>query len=195
MPTPAALSAAAVQAKLALIDRRFAVKDPFEAQLGQSSATVSARQPLATAPAVKTSQFVAKDPFKAQLGLASGDAVAAVPALATAPPVSKPKLATVSTKAPTSGYIVVLRSLDTKAAGLRELKNAHAQRLRLGGAALLLQVHDAAARLLGRLRPVPDRAGRNGRHGSRPQQRLPVRLPADRKAVTAPAQVTPTPNR
>ena len=32
----------------------------------------------------------------------------------------------VSTSAPTSGYIVVLRSLDTKSAGLRELKRAHA---------------------------------------------------------------------
>ncbi len=123
----------AARAKLALIDRRFPVKDPFEAQLGDSAATVSVNQPFATAPAVRSSHFVAKDPFKAQLGVDAGQAVTAVP-IATGPAVSAPASGLTSegvpaggatAAAPTSGYIVVLRSLDSKAAGLEELKLAH----------------------------------------------------------------------
>jgi hypothetical protein len=126
----------AVHAKLALIDRRFPEKDPFEAQLGQSAATVSVREPFAIAPSVRTSHFVTKNPFKAQLGVEAGQAVAAVP-IATGPALSAPASGLTSTgstttttggvaaAAPTSGYIVVLRSLDSKAAGLGELKLAH----------------------------------------------------------------------
>jgi hypothetical protein len=128
----------AARAKLALIDRRFPEKDPFVAQLGQSSATVSIRQPFATAPAVRSSGFVAKDPFKSQLGVEAGQAVAAVP-IATGPAVSAPASGLTSggspagstktggsmSTAPTSGFIVVLRSLDSKSAGLEELKLAH----------------------------------------------------------------------
>jgi hypothetical protein len=128
----------AARAKLALIDRRFPEKDPFVAQLGQSSATVSIGQPFATPPAVRSSNFVAKDPFKVQLGVEAGQAVPAVP-IATGPAVSAPasgltstgsttggsKTAGSTSAAPTSGFIVVLRSLDSKAAGLQELKLAH----------------------------------------------------------------------
>jgi hypothetical protein len=121
-----AASAAAVRAKLALIDRQFPAKDPFVVQLGQSSATVAKLQPFATAPSVKASHFVSKDPFKAQVGLAAGEAVAAVPAVATGPSVTPAKSSGVTTKAPTSGYIVVLRSLDSKGEGLSELRRAHA---------------------------------------------------------------------
>ena len=85
---------------------------------------------------MRTSNFVAKNPFKAQLGVDAGQAVPAVP-IATGPGVAAPasgltstgstttKTSGVATSAPTSGFIVVLRSLDSRAAGLEELKLAH----------------------------------------------------------------------
>jgi len=130
-PAVATQTPAQVRKKLSLIDRRFSPKDPFEAQLGQSAATVSARQPLATGPSVRASHFVSKDPFKAQLGVEAGDAAPAVPAQ-PAKPVQAAKPAkpvkpspAVQYAAPTSGYIVVLQSLDSKSSGLAELRRAH----------------------------------------------------------------------
>ena len=56
-------------------------------------------------------------PFKAQLGLAAGDAVQAIdPLLRRARPFPAATPTGVTSKAPTSGYIVVLRSLPTKKA-------------------------------------------------------------------------------
>ena len=145
---------------------------------------------------MKTSHFAAKDPFKAQLGLASsrygrrrsypGDA-------ASGAPVDRPLK--VSTSAPTSGYIVVLRSLDTKSAGLRELRRAHANgfpsaellfsskytTLRRGYWVVYVRYPTAKGATAGAARA----------HGTR----LPVGLPAHRQAVTPATQVTPTPNR
>ena len=103
-------------------------KDPFEAQLGANTAVATGMQPLAHGPAVHSSHFVVKNPFKAQIG-APVNATPAAP-LATPPPVTSTKAAH-KAKASTSspGYIVILRSLDSKAAAQREVKKAHAKGL------------------------------------------------------------------
>ena len=103
-------------------------KDPFQAQLGANTAVATGMQPLAHGPAVHSSHFVVKNPFKAQIG-APVNATPAAP-LATPPPVTSTKAAhkaKPSTSSP--GYIVILRSLDSKAAAQREVKKAHAKGL------------------------------------------------------------------
>ena len=112
-------------------------KDPFQPQLDANGSVTSVSQPPARAPHVRPSHFVVKDPFKVQVG-APANAAPAVP-LATPPPVtsatstrkSTPKHAT----AAPLGYIVILRSLDSKAAARQEVQKAHAQGLT--GAAIL----------------------------------------------------------
>jgi SPOR domain len=104
-------------------------KDPFQAQLGANTAVSTASQPFTHGPRVRASHFVVKDPFKVQIG-APANAAPAAP-LATPPPVTSAK-ATHKTSTGTnasSGYIVILRSLDSKAAALQEVKKAHAKGL------------------------------------------------------------------
>lgn len=109
-------------------------KNPFTPQLSVGAVPTTNTPPFGKAPAVRGSHFKLKDPFKAQLAVAA-------PAVTTAPlaqptqtvkpvPVSKPKV--VASPAP-YGYIVILRSLDTKAAGLSEVKRAHAAGLTSAG--------------------------------------------------------------
>jgi hypothetical protein len=104
-------------------------KDPFQAQLGANTAVSTGMQPLTHGPAVRHSHFVAKNPFKVQIGAPSNAAPAAP--LATPPPVTTAKAthkASTGTNA-SSGYIVILRSLDTKVAAQQEVKKAHAKGL------------------------------------------------------------------
>jgi SPOR domain len=103
-------------------------KNPFQAQLGANTGVTTGTQPLAHGPRVRSSHFAVKNPFKAQLG-APVNATPAAP-LATPPPVTSTK-ATHKAAAASSpfGYIVILRSLDSKAAAQREVKKAHAKGL------------------------------------------------------------------
>ena len=103
-------------------------KDPFVAQLGANTGVSTGTQPLTHGPGVRQSHFVVKDPFKAQIG-APANATPTAP-LATPPPVTSTK-ATHKAAASTSaaGYIVILRSLDSKAAAQQEVKKAHAKGL------------------------------------------------------------------
>jgi hypothetical protein len=103
-------------------------KDPFQAQLGANTAVTTGTQPLAHGPAVRTSHFVVKDPFKVQIG-APVNAAPAAP-LATPPTVTSTKAThQAAGSSATLGYIVILRSLDSKAAALQEVKKAHAKGL------------------------------------------------------------------
>jgi SPOR domain len=103
-------------------------KDPFQAQLGGATSVTTGQQPLAHGPAVRNSHFVVKDPFKAQIG-APANAAPAAP-LATPPSVTAAKAThTASVGATSSGYIVILRSLDTKATAQQEVKKARAHGL------------------------------------------------------------------
>lgn len=108
---------------------RLSTKDPFKAQL-DTGAAGTATQPMGQAPAVRLKHFVSKDPFKAQLG-----EVTATPVAPLATPVPVSSLAPVKHKsgakaaAAPYGFIVILRSLDTKAAGQSEVKKARAKGL------------------------------------------------------------------
>lgn len=106
-------------------------KDPFKAQLATVASTTGS-QPWGAAPAVRTSHFKSKDPFKVQLG-----EVAAAPMapLASPVPVSSPTPVKhkSSATAASHGFIIILRSLDTKAAGQREVRKAHASGLSTAG--------------------------------------------------------------
>ena len=110
-------------------------KNPFTPQLSPGAVPTTNTAPLGKGPAVRASHFKLKDPFKAQL-VVPGSSLAATaplaqPSHAVKPvPVSKPKV--VAAAAP-YGYIVILRSLDTKAAGLSEVKRAHAAGLTSAG--------------------------------------------------------------
>jgi SPOR domain len=109
-------------------------KNPFQPQLGANTSVTTGVQPLTHGPAVRSSHFVVKNPFKAQIG-APTNATPAAP-LATPPPVTSTRTAH-KAKAATSplGYIVILRSLDSKRAAQQEVKKAHAKGLT--GAAIL----------------------------------------------------------
>ena len=104
-------------------------KDPFRRSSAQIPRSTTGMQPLAHGPAVHSSHFVVKNPFKAQIG-APANATPAAP-LATPPPVTSTKATHKSPKRPPrrSGYIVILRSLDSKAAAQQEVKKAHAKGL------------------------------------------------------------------
>ena len=110
-------------------------KDPFQAQLGADTAVSTTTQPFTHGPRVRASHFVGKDPFKVQIG-APANAAPAAP-LATPPTVSTTKATHKSSTSATasSGYIVILRSLDSKAAAQQEVKKAHAHGL--SGASIL----------------------------------------------------------
>ncbi len=106
-------------------------KDPFQAQLGTSVTPTPAPTP-AKAPKVRTSHFVSKNPFKVQVG-AVVNASPAAP-LAKAPSVTPAKTSHKATTPPKHsaaplGYIVILRSVDTKAAAQQEARKARAQGL------------------------------------------------------------------
>jgi hypothetical protein len=108
---------------------RLSAKDPFKAQLETGGSTAGTQQ-MGNAPAVRLKHFVSKNPFKAQLGEVTAAPVAP---LATPVPVSslapvKHKKGAAAAAAP-YGFIVILRSLDTKAAGKSELRKAHAKGL------------------------------------------------------------------
>jgi len=108
------------------------LKDPFTPQLTQGAAPSTGASPFGKAPAVRASHFKLKDPFKAQLVVAAPSttiAPLAQPTHAVKPvPRSKPAAA-----AAPYGYVVILRSLDTKAAGLSEVRRAHAAGLTSAG--------------------------------------------------------------
>ena len=131
-PSPAAITPAQVQHDLKVI-AKLPTKDPFQAQLAGGSIATSGTQPLAASPRVRLSHFVSKDPFKAQVGQVTSPAATQTATPATPPPVTK--TASSSKASAPFGYIVILRSLDTKAAGKSELKKARAHGLR--GAGLL----------------------------------------------------------
>jgi len=125
----AAPSAELVRSELRAI-RRLPSKDPFQAQLGANTAVTTGMQPLKHGPAVRAKHFVAKDPFKAQIG-APVNAAPAAP-LAKAPSVTPTKAVAVhktSTASASSGYIVILRSLDSKASAQQEVRKARAHGL------------------------------------------------------------------
>ncbi len=108
---------------------KLSTKDPFRPQLVQNSAASSAGPKFAHGPAVRAKHFVTKNPFKAQLG-APAQTAAAAP-LATPPhvtPASSSQHSSSASKAP-AGYIVILRSLDSRASAEQEVKKAHAQGL------------------------------------------------------------------
>jgi hypothetical protein len=128
-------TAAAVRDDLIAI-AKLPSKDPFKPQLDANGSVTTASQPLARAPHVRLSHFVVKDPFKIQVG-APASAAPAVP-LATPPPVTSATSTKHKSTKPTAaslGYIVILRSLDSKAAATQEVRKAHAHGL--AGAAIL----------------------------------------------------------
>jgi cell division septation protein DedD len=127
------ISAAQAKHDLAVIARNYPTKDPFEVQI--SNGTTATSQPAPTipkAPSVRRSHFVVKDPFKTQVSDGTTSPSSSAPTFATPPPVKTPKVHKTATAAP-FGYIVILRSLDSKAAALREVKAAHAQGLKSAG--------------------------------------------------------------
>jgi hypothetical protein len=106
-------------------------KDPFQPQLATGTAPTTVAS-LAKGPHVRGSHFRVKNPFKVQLAAAQASTAAAAP-LAKPPAVtaaSKNGHSAVA-KAPAKklGFIVILRSLDSKAAAEREVRKAHAQGL------------------------------------------------------------------
>jgi hypothetical protein len=134
-PAPAATSGvgvpseAVVRKELAAI-AKLPAKDPFQPQLGDSGAPVTTPSPT-TGPRVRLHHFVLKNPFKAQVGAVSESAPAAPLAKPPAVTPAKPKKSSAQTHAAATplGYIVILRSLDTKASALQEVKRAHGQGL------------------------------------------------------------------
>ena len=108
------------------------LKDPFTPQLSQGAVPSTGTVAFGKAPAVRASHFKLKDPFKAQLVVAQPSttiAPLAQPTHAVKPvPKSKPAAA-----AAPYGYVVILRSLDTKAAGFTEVRRAHAAGLTSAG--------------------------------------------------------------
>jgi len=135
-PAPAAAAATAGAPSPALVRNdlraiaKLPSKDPFQAQLGANTSVTTGMQPLAHGKPVRRSHFVEKDPFKAQIG-APTNASPAAP-LAKAPSVTPAKAVAVhktSTASGSSGYIVILRSLDSKAGAQQEVKKARAHGL------------------------------------------------------------------
>jgi hypothetical protein len=129
----AAISPSEVKHDLAAI-ARYRDKDPFQVQLTTGPQTSQQAVTMAHGPAVRRSHFVVKDPFAAQIKTSSATTASATPA--TPPPVTSPPPAKTKVTGNSSapyGYIVILRSLDSKAAALSELKKAHAQGLTTAG--------------------------------------------------------------
>jgi sporulation related protein len=127
------ISAAQAKHDLAVIARNYPTKDPFKVQI--STGTTSTSQPAPTIPkdpSVRRSHFVVKDPFKVQVSTGATTPSSSAPTFATPPVVKTPKVHKTASSAP-YGYIVILRSLDSKAAALREVKAAHAQGFRSAG--------------------------------------------------------------
>jgi len=112
-------------------------KDPFQPQVAQDTAPTTVPT-LATPPKVRMSHFVSKNPFKVQVAASQVSATPIAP-LAKAPHVTpaakSAKKSTVKSATAPLGYIVILRSLDSKSAALQEVKRAHGQGL--VGAAIL----------------------------------------------------------
>lgn len=106
-------------------------KDPFQAQLATDTAPTTVAS-LAKGPHVRASHFVVKNPFKVQVSATQASAAPIAP-LAKPPhvtPASKAgHKAAAKTSAASLGFIVILRSLDSKAAAAREVKKAHGQGL------------------------------------------------------------------
>jgi len=127
---PVAITPAQVKHDLQLI-AKLPTKDPFQPQLSTGTIASSGTQPFATPPHVRLSHFVAKDPFKAQV-VAPGAAETTQTAKLATPPAVTQTPSDSKANAP-FGFIVILRSLDTKKAGLAELKKARAQGLRSAG--------------------------------------------------------------
>lgn len=132
VPAPAAAvpsglpSAAVVSRELRAI-AKLPAKDPFHPQLGTVSGPSTPAQPAAKAPRVRTSHFVLKNPFKAQLGAPA--AAQSAPAPLAAPPVVTPTKKVHKSSTSSLGYIVILRSLDTRASAERAVRTAHAHGL------------------------------------------------------------------
>jgi len=127
-----AASPAEVSRELRTISH-LSLKDPFTPQLSDGAVpSAAAGNPFTKGPAVRKSHFKLKDPFKAQLVVPEPSttiAPLAQPTHAVKPvPKSKPAAA-----AAPNGYVVILRSLDTKAAGLSEVRRAHAAGLTSAG--------------------------------------------------------------
>lgn len=123
-----AVSASSVRAALREI-AKLPSKDPFKQQLLAGSTPTGGTPSIAKGPAVRAKHFVVKDPFKAQLGAPATSALAPI---ATPPPVTPtPTVHKVKASSSTaqSGYIVVLRSLDSKASAQQEVKRARAHGL------------------------------------------------------------------
>lgn len=123
-------SAAVVQRELSAI-AKLPAKDPFQPQLGDQTSGSTAAPAPTTGPHVRLHHFVLKNPFKVQVGATADDTPAAPLAKPPAVTPAKAKKAPAKTHAAKTplGYIVILRSLDTKASALREVKRAHGQGL------------------------------------------------------------------
>jgi SPOR domain len=105
-------------------------KDPFQPQVAANTAPTTVPT-LATPPKVRASHFVSKNPFKVQVAASQASATPIAP-LAKAPhvtPAKAPKKSGAKSATAPLGYIVILRSLDSKAAAERELKRARGQGL------------------------------------------------------------------
>ena len=92
-------------------------KDPFQAAAGSGRSVTTATQPLASSPRVRLSHFVSKDPFKARSDRRRPAATQASHTRDAPAGDEDPGYARRRTRP--FGYIVILRSLDTKAAGKR----------------------------------------------------------------------------
>ena len=134
-PAPAAAStgmvgptAAVVRQELKAINK-LPAKNPFKVQLADGAAASTPAPSTTTGPHVRIRHFVLKNPFKVQVG--------AVVATAPAAPLASPPKVTPAAKVAakpkphtaTLGYIVILRSVDTKASAMQEAQKAHAQGL------------------------------------------------------------------
>lgn len=108
------------------------LKDPFTPQLSAGGGPSSSSAPFGKGPAVRASHFKLKDPFKAQLAAEAPSTATAPLAQPTHSVTPVPKSKPVPAAAP-YGYIVILRSVDTKAGGLSEVKKAHAAGLASAG--------------------------------------------------------------
>ena len=144
-------------------------KDPFQAQLGANTAVATGMQPLTHGPAVRSSHFVVKNPFKAQIG-APVNAAPAAP-LATPPTVTSTKAAH---KAAANRPLHVRLHRDPPLARQQGRRAAGGQEGTREGPdqrvdPLLVEVHDAPPRLLGRL---PEQV----RNGGGCERRAPGRI-------------------
>lgn len=136
-PAPAAAATTAAGPTEAVVRKeltaiaKLPAKDPFKVQVGAGTASSTAPSSTPTAPHVRLHHFVLKNPFKVQVGAVSTATPAAPLARPPAVTPAKTAKAPAKTHAATSqlGYIVILRSLDTRASALQEAQKARAHGL------------------------------------------------------------------